>query len=90
MVRRNKSKNKFFCFKNQYISTKVVQVLYCNLQGSILNCQIKIYFFIYCLAYEKRIRPGLISVTVIDVRLESEYDATVFRLFRKMFLLRLE
>ena len=66
MVKRNKSKNSFICFKNQYISTKVVQVLYCNLQGSILNYQIKIYFSIYCLAHEKRIHRGLISVTVID------------------------
>ena len=31
----------------------MVQVLYCNIQVSILNWQIKMYFFFHCLVYKK-------------------------------------
>ena len=50
-MKRNKSKKLSSYIKNQYISTKVVQVLYCNLQGSILKYfQIKIIMFLFLLS----------------------------------------
>ena len=65
-VKRNKSKKLSSYIKNQYISTKVLQVLYCNLQDSILKyCQIKIImflFFIVSVYILKKYYPGLISV----------------------------
>ena len=42
----------FGYIKDQF--NKVVQVLYCNLQASILNWQIKMYLFFYCLGYKKK------------------------------------
>ena len=37
----------------------MVQVLYCNIQVSILNWQIKMYFFFHCLVYKKKISSWL-------------------------------
>ena len=37
----------------------MVQVLYCNIQVSILNWQIKMYFFFHCLVYKKKILSWL-------------------------------
>ena len=51
------------------------------------------YFFFYCLVYKKKLLSWLnqyINQCKLTVKFEAEYDATVFRLFRKMFLLRLE
>ena len=42
-----------------YQLINVVHVLHCNLQGSVLNCQIKICLFLYRLIYKKKLLSWL-------------------------------